>query len=345
MAVLTDVLDMIKTLSVRDLMQLQRVLAEYSSTSTTLSEYTEELRFVNGRVCPICGSVHVVRNGHRADGKQRFVCKDCERSFVINTNSITAGTRKDFDTWQRFIDCMMNSFSIRKTAEICEISTKTAFTWRHKILDALQNMQNGVILDGIVEADETFFPVSYKGNHKHSKTFKMPRPARHRGSSIHQRGLSKEQVCVMWAVNRNGLSYAKVGKLGKVSKECVAITFNDHIKKSATLCTDKEKSYRNFSEDIGLPLIQLDTGKSIKGIYHIQHINNYHKRLKDFMKPFNGVATKYLNNYLVWYNLVKFAKETVAEKANIFFDFVISTLKSVQCRTLSDRANLPLLVA
>ena len=46
MAVLTDVLDMIKTLSVRDLMQLQRVLAEYSSTSTTLSEYTEELRFV-----------------------------------------------------------------------------------------------------------------------------------------------------------------------------------------------------------------------------------------------------------------------------------------------------------
>ena len=30
-----------------------------------------------------------------------------------------------------------------------------------------------------------------------------------------------------------------------------------------------------------------------------------------------GVSTKCLNNYLVWYNIVKFAKETVAEKANI----------------------------
>ena len=33
----------------------------------------------------------------------------------------------------------------------------TAFLWRHKILDALQNMADDVTLDGIIEADETFF--------------------------------------------------------------------------------------------------------------------------------------------------------------------------------------------
>ena len=345
MANLKDVLELIKTLSIKDLMQLKKELADYSSTSANLAEYIEELRFVNGRVCPICGSVHVVRNGHRADGKQRFKCRDCNRSFVINTNSITAGTHKDFSVWEKYINCMINGFSIRKSAEECEISNYTAFLWRHKILDALQNMQGGVMLDGIVEADETFFAVSFKGNYKKSKTFTMPRPSRHRGSSIHTPGLSKEQVCVMSAVNRNGLSYAKVGKLGKVSQKCVEIAFNDHIKKTATLCTDKEKAYRKFSDNLGVALIQLETGKSKKGIYHIQHINNYHSRLKDFIKPFNGVSTKYLNNYLVWFNLVKFAKETVAEKANIFLDFVISTAKSVQCRTLSNRANLPLLVA
>ena len=345
MAVLSEILNMIKKLSSQDLLKLKREIWGYTDVSATLSEYTEELRFANGRVCPICGSIHIVRNGHRADGKQRFVCKDCGRSFVINTNAITAGTRKNFDIWQRYIDCMMNGFSIRKTAEICEISNYTAFLWRHKILDALQNMQDEVMLNGIVEADETFFAVSYKGNHKHSKTFVMPRKAHRRGSSIHTRGLSKEQVCVLCAVNRNGLSYAKVGKLGKVSQECVELAFKNRIKKSSILCTDKEKSYRKFSDNMGLPLIQLDTGKSKKGIYHIQHINNYHSRLKDFIKPFNGVSTKYLNNYLVWYNLVKFAKEMAAKKANIFFDFVISTPKSVQCRTLSQRANLPLLVA
>ena len=42
------------------------------------------------------------------------------------------------------------------------VHSSTAFYWRHKILNALQNMANDVTLNGIVEADETFFAVSYK---------------------------------------------------------------------------------------------------------------------------------------------------------------------------------------
>lgn len=34
---------------------------------------------------------------------------------------------------------MMNGFSVRKSAAICGINKDTAFIWRHKILDALQN--------------------------------------------------------------------------------------------------------------------------------------------------------------------------------------------------------------
>ena len=124
---------------------------------------------------------------------------------------------------------MMNGFSIRKTAKICGICKNTAFNWRHKILDALQNMQDGVLLNGIVESDETYFRISFKGNHKHSK-FVMPRKSRHNGTSNHKRGLSKsEQVCVVSAVNRNRLSYAKVGMVGKVNEECLEKAFDSHI--------------------------------------------------------------------------------------------------------------------
>jgi len=44
--------------------------------------------------------------------------------------------------------------------------------------------------------------------------------------------------------------------------------------------------------------VQIKGGKTVKGIFHIQHVNNYHSQLKDFLKPFHGVSTKYLNNYL-----------------------------------------------
>ena len=63
---------------------------------------------------------------------------------------------------------MMNGLSICKTAAVCGIHRNTAFIWRHKILDALQNMADEVKLDGIIEADETFFAISYKGNHSKS---------------------------------------------------------------------------------------------------------------------------------------------------------------------------------
>ena len=238
----------------------------------------------------------------------------------------------------------MSGFSVRKTAEICDIHRNTAFIWRHKILDTLQKIQTDIELDGIVEADETFMPVSYKGNHKSSKTFEMPRPAHHRGHSIKKKGLSDEQVCIPCAVNRKGKSVAKVGKLGKVNSLCIENIVGKQIKNSSILCTDKEQAYRQFSKLHNLKLIQLDTGKSKQGIYHIQHINSYHSNLKVFLYKFKGVSTKYLNNYLVWYNFVEYADETYKEKMKILLEHILKTGIRIRNIDIPDRPPLPLVV-
>ncbi len=217
MATLSSVIADIATLSTSDKKALRSYLINvFSTKSSSLEDYVKEERFSGGLVCPICGCVHIVRNGHRKDGVQRYKCRDCGKSFVSTTNSIVSGTHKDFDTWEKYIDCMINGFSVRKSANICGIHRNTAFAWRHKILGALQNMAESVVLDGIVEADETFFPLSYKGNHQRNKTFIMPRRAHKRGNATHIRGLSKEKVCVPCAVNRNGLSIAKASNLARV---------------------------------------------------------------------------------------------------------------------------------
>lgn len=73
---------------------------------------------------------------------------------------------------------MMQGMSIRKSAKECGINVDTAFKWRHKIIDSLQAMHDEVKLDGVVEADETFFALSFKGNHKKSN-FNVPRESHH----------------------------------------------------------------------------------------------------------------------------------------------------------------------
>ncbi|GFL83473.1 hypothetical protein TUM15787_00760 [Neisseria gonorrhoeae] len=163
--------------------------------------------------CPHCQSTHFVKNGKDC-GNQRFLCRDCKKSFVEQTCTILYNTQKDIEVWEKYIHCMIEKYPLRKCAEICKINLATAFTWRHKILDALQNMMNEVELDGIVQADETYSTISYKGHHKN---FNLPRPAHKRGTRATKRGISKEQVCVPCGINLDGKSVARISNLGKPS--------------------------------------------------------------------------------------------------------------------------------
>ena len=308
-----------------------------------MEQFLTEERFANGRVCPHCGATHIVRNGHGKNGTQRYKCMDCNKSFVITSNSITSRTKKDFDVWQKYISCMMNGFSIRKSAQICDIHSKTAFIWRHKILDALQSMADNVSLDGIIEADETFFAVSYKGNHKNSKRFSMPRLPHLRGKDNQKRGISSDKVCVPCAINHQGLSISKIATKGKIQISKLHQLYDGRIKSGSTLCTDCEKAYRKFTKSNHLNLIQLKSGKTKKGMYSIQHINNFHQQLKRFMGKFNGVSSKYLNNYLIWNNFINYSKETYNEKLQILLKYVLSLPMNINGCELSNRPAIPVL--
>ena len=324
------------------------LLSPSFSRTMDVKQYVEKSRFSDGRVCPICGCNHVKRNGTRKSKTssvkvQRYLCLECGKSFVITANSIAAGTRKGLDVWEKFIDCMMNGFSIRKTAMFCGIHKNTAFYWRHKVLDALQHMMEAVKMKGIIEADETFFDISYKGNHKKSTTFVMSRSSHHRGKSVKKRGLSNEKVCVPCAVNRDGLSLAKVANLARVKIDGLKGVFDGKMESGSVMITDKASAYRKFSKDNGLKLYALKSGyASCKGLYHLQNINSYHSRLKSFIGNFKGVSTKYLNNYLVWHNFLNYSKEDYFEKKRILLEYVFSIPHTIVCRDLPVRESLPL---
>ena len=78
------------------------------------------------------------------------------------------------------------------------------------------------------------------------------------------------------------------------------------------------RAFQKLSFDMGLNHIQIPKNKYKNGVFNIQTVNNYHKRLKDLIfGTFKGVITKYLNNYLVYHNFVNFVKDTKANKENV----------------------------
>lgn len=165
---------------------------EFSSFEETILKH-KKAALPDRPKCPHCGSMEIVKNGHK-DGIQRFRCKECGKTYTYTNETILFSVKKGISTWERYCECLVNKFSLRRSAEECKISLPTAFKWRHKILDALQNMQEDIKVKGLVETDETFLAISYKGAKKSS--YKIPREVHKRGHSVSTRGLSKEMVCI-----------------------------------------------------------------------------------------------------------------------------------------------------
>lgn len=314
MAEANVVFQMFKSLSDKEketflrLLGMPTKLTEIIDSANT-EEFVAKHRFPSREVCCVhCGLLDVCKCGRTRAGHQRFRCRGCGRTFTYATRTIFSGAKRGLDMYLHYIHCMIRGMTVRATAMECGITKNNAFYLRHKILDALQQMQAGVKLDGVVEADETYFPISFKGNHSRSRTFEMPREAHHRGERAKKRGISKEKVCVACAVDGGHQSIANISNLGRPSVKSISAVLGGKITPDSVLCTDKMNSYVPFAEHEGINVIQLKSTRRVNGIFGIQHINNYHSQLKRFIGIFNGVSTKYLPNYLVWNNLRNYAE-------------------------------------
>ena len=106
-------------------------------------------------------------------------------------------------------------------------------------------------------------------------------------------------VCVLIARDRQKMTYSKVIEQGRIVKSRLEKAIGSKLSKTITLCTDACRAFKTYAKAKGLEHypFKSDGKEHVKGLYHIQNVNNYHSRLKGWMDRFNGVATKYLGQY------------------------------------------------
>lgn len=177
--------------------------------------------------CPKCGCDNITTHGKDAKGKRRYRCKGCRTTFTNTSFSVVSNSTFGKETWLKYIELLLKRTSLRKSAKECGMSLQTAFFWRHKILRVIQNDQDNRVLGGIIETDELYIPISYKGNHSKSSHFVMPRKAYKRGSDNKAQIGSK--ACVMCAIERNGQTYGEVLGKGQPTTAMLSHAFNNRI--------------------------------------------------------------------------------------------------------------------
>lgn len=299
--------------SVADLTYISNLAQNYIMQkeigAATLEEFVEQLN-KNKITCPQCGTHNISLYGTYRTGKetrQKYKCKSCGKVFSALQNTIVQGCTLSLFQWLRFIDCLYNGYSIAKTARLCELSEAAAFDNRLRLFYALSLLDERVKLSGNVVIDETYVPVSYKGNRTQQKEFEMPRKSRERGGENHTPGLSQNHVCVVCAIDDFGNSIAKVAGLSSPSAEKItqAIKNNINEKEIYSLYTDKSTALKRFAEMNGFPIQQVlslsnktKRKRNYEAVRYIQRVNSYHSRLKKFLSGFSGISSELLQGYL-----------------------------------------------
>lgn len=265
---------------------------QYLDHSVPPAPVVEWLEQAQEAICPQCQAAMPYRWGHQA-GLQRFRCRQCGRTFTVLSGTPLARLRHK-NRWLTYSAALIEGLTVRKAAARCGIHKNTSFRWRHRFLQ-VPAQTKARRLQGIAEADETYFPYSCKGQ-RH-----LGRAPRKRGHSIHTRGTGKDQVPVLVVRDRSGATADF--KLSVANASAIEPPLRAILTQDTVLCSDGGAAYRIVAQKLGVTHrpVNLSAGiRVVAGVYHIQNVNAYDSRLKGWMRRFHGVATKYLENYLGW---------------------------------------------
>lgn len=293
---------------------LDELLQEHELKGKVLFEAQEDLSAKrNKKPCPHCHSTSVYKRG-KQNGVQMYSCKDCSKWYSETTGTPLYGIQLKHK-WQSYLNCMERGMPIKKIAKELGISIQTSFDWRHKILSSLDQFVPEQ-LSSMVECDELELPLSNKGSRD------LNRKPRKRGTDF-KRNKGKDDVTVVQvvtAVERNGKKYLKAVESKRLSKKDISKVLDGKLEDNTTLITDKHPSFKAFAKinpsiKHKALLAKDHVDKNNKNV-HLQKVNNVHAQLRSFLRPFNGVSAKYLQNYLNWYayaDLIRESKTTLKQ--------------------------------
>ena len=289
-----------------DSLTQQEIVSSLLSLSLEDREVTDTAE-CKAITCPHCSGKRIRANG-KLKGVQRYVCNGCKKNFSETTGKFWYNIKKK-DKLNRYLYCLLSGYSIRKSAVETGISIQTSFDWRHKLLTSFSSVSVEEF-QGIVESDDLFFAYSEKGSHH------LDRKPKKRGEKASKAGISDEKIAVVATCDRSGNKDFKIATRGRISKKDLDKVLKGKLDKVDVLCSDSHRSYGAFAKANTIPHKKFNASKgqrTVDKVYHVQNVNNMDMKLRKFMDSFNGVATKYLQNYLNWFLVLEKIKNSTSK--------------------------------
>lgn len=231
--------------------------------------------------CPICKSIEYIKYGSYK-GIQRYKCKGCGKTFSNSTNSLWSYSKHKPTKWIEFIELMMEKRSLRFCASKLKINLSTAFYWRHKILHGLTINSLPNKLKGKIHIGKTLIIENFKGCRN------IETPLRRNIWVVGAKGIDDSMLVKPISIGNWNFKSFNEKIYSKIEKNSYLISYGDRY------ITSVVKSHNKIL---------------IKETVDENRIRFLKINLKNWLKSFCGIATKYLEEYLSFFILFNLEKD------------------------------------
>ena len=215
-------------------MDLFKIMETFPTQEDCIA-YLERLRWQGSPECPQCESPHVRHRTEQAIGRiGRYNCHDCRSSFKVTHGTLFHGMKIPLQKW--FLAISLMETNAKKNLSSCQLSRDIGLPkkacWRMIMAIRSEMGKDNVLLQGIVEADET--SIGGKCKKDYDKEEGEPR----------KRGRGTAKDVVLGVVARGGKVVAE--RLENAKGSTIAAFIKKFLKtEDSELYTDQ---YRGYSE-------------------------------------------------------------------------------------------------
>ena len=135
--------------------------------------YVTRRKWPDGFRCPRCDH----DQAYLIESRRLYQCKECGHQTSVTANTIFHKTRKPLRDWFWAIFVVATrttGSSARQLQYDLGLSYPTAWTWCHKIRKAMEDRDTRYSLRGVVELDDTYFPLSRRAVSSQAPSMPIP---------------------------------------------------------------------------------------------------------------------------------------------------------------------------
>jgi hypothetical protein len=109
-------------------------------------------------------------------------------------------------------------------------------------------------------------------------------------------------MCILVARDRSGQTIDAVTGKGALRKQHLLEHLGPRLEPDVLLVTDSHAAYPAFAREARIEHKSVNPSAGIRkrGPLHIQNVNAYHSRMRAWLVPFRGIASRYLSHYFGW---------------------------------------------